>query len=78
MLDKQKLPDKPWLKVTEFAGENGAIPVHCATIHCWVDKGTFPKPYVISPRIRRWRKKDIERWMDNKIAEHPAYEENDQ
>ncbi len=29
----------------------------------------FPKPFSISPRRRRWKKKDVESWIDSKLEQ---------
>lgn len=29
----------------------------------------FPKPFSISPRRRRWKKKDVEKWIDSKLED---------
>jgi len=34
------------------------------------DNSGFPKPFSISPRRRRWKKKDVERWIDGKLEEN--------
>ena len=28
---------------------------------------TFPKPLVLSPRIRRWKKRDVMEWINSKL-----------
>ena len=28
---------------------------------------TFPKPLVLSPRIRRWKKQDVMEWINSKL-----------
>ena len=29
----------------------------------------FPKPLVISPRIKRWKKNEVEEWINSKIEQ---------
>ena len=35
------------------------------TIWSWVEKNQFPTPLPLG-RLRRWRKKDIENWLEEK------------
>lgn len=32
----------------------------------------FPKPFSISPRRRRWKKRDVESWIDEKLGARHA------
>lgn len=46
----------------------GQIGVSRATIYNWIRDGHFPKPIRIGPRAVRWRKSDIEKWIEGREA----------
>jgi prophage regulatory protein len=35
-------------------------------IHRHVKNGTFPKPIKISPRTLRWKREELERWLEER------------
>jgi len=40
-----------------------------STIYLRMDQGTFPKPISIGGRLVAWTESDIQKWIDNRIAE---------
>lgn len=34
-----------------------------ATLYSWVAKGLFPQGAKLGPKLRRWRRDDIEKWQ---------------
>ncbi|MFN7121877.1 MAG: helix-turn-helix transcriptional regulator [Hydrogenophaga sp.] len=45
------------------AGLLAIFPFSSATLWRWVQKGTFPKPIKLSPRITAWRLDEVLKWM---------------
>lgn len=33
-----------------------------STLYDWINKGKFPKPVKLGPRIVRWKRSDLENW----------------
>lgn len=34
-----------------------------STVYSWMEKGLFPRPIVLGPRMVGWREGDIDRWI---------------
>ena len=43
------------------------VGVSRSTIYLWIEKGAFPKPIKISPRLIAWPEQTISAWMIAKI-----------
>jgi prophage regulatory protein len=53
-----------YLKVNEVAAMLG---VSRSTVWRWRKVGFLPAPYKIRERMIRWREKDIEEWMEDRV-----------
>lgn len=58
-----------FLTIEELAG---SLKVGRASIDRMVDDGRLPKPMVISKRIRRWRRSEVEKYLDLDAEPAPA------
>lgn len=43
------------------------VPVGKSTLWRWVKKGTFPKPYKLSPGTTVWSESDVDAWLATKF-----------
>jgi predicted DNA-binding transcriptional regulator AlpA len=41
-----------------------------ASIYDMMNKGTFPKCYVLGPQKRAWKRAEIEAWLDSRPQSH--------
>lgn len=49
------------LKVSELADFLGVAP---STIYRWLEMGKLPKPFEIGEKAVRWRKSEIDLWLE--------------
>jgi prophage regulatory protein len=55
--------DDRMLKVSELAEFLGVAP---STIYRWLERGKLPQPYEIGESAVRWRKSEIETWLEER------------
>lgn len=41
----------------------------CSTIYEMMDRGTFPRPIRLTPRIVGWLEADVRQWQEARLAE---------
>lgn len=46
-----------------------AVGLSRSTIYLKMNKGTFPKPVSVGERGKRWLLRDVEDWIDGRVAE---------
>ena len=61
------MPESDFYNVTTLAQHLG---VSTQTIRRWIRSGKLPAPIVLSPTVRRWKKAEIESWLE--AFERPA------
>jgi prophage regulatory protein len=44
-----------------------------STINLWVAQGKFPKPLTLSATIKVWRLKDVNQFIESKLAQPQTY-----
>lgn len=57
---RKKMPQAGYIRQ---AGLLGIVPISPATLWRWVQKGTFPQPCKLSPRVTAWRIEDVRQWL---------------
>ncbi len=61
-LPELKMPESTdFYNVTTLAQHLG---VSTQTIRRWIRSGKLPAPIVLSPTVRRWKKTEIESWLE--------------
>ena len=43
-----------------------------STIYAWIRRGLFPEGATLGPKLRRWRRDDIENWQRDSGLTQPA------
>lgn len=57
---QQQMPQAGYIRQ---AGLLQIIPIASATLWRWVQKGTFPRPVKLSPRVTAWRFDEVLDWL---------------
>ena len=39
--------------------------IHAMTLSRWMKQKGFPAPYMVVGRIRYWRERDVQEWLDS-------------
>uniref|UniRef100_UPI0018EFFFAF AlpA family phage regulatory protein n=1 Tax=Calothrix sp. FACHB-1219 TaxID=2692778 RepID=UPI0018EFFFAF len=55
--------DMPQVGYIRQAGLLAILPFSSATLWRWVQKGDFPKPTKLGPRVTAWRIDEVRRWL---------------
>ena len=55
------------MRIRETAGLAGDIAV--STVWKWIKTKNFPKPYKLAGRITVWKRSEVEKWIEEQIAE---------
>ena len=64
-MEKSNLNEKLLLQVNDIAE---LISVHPKTMYAMIQNDdTFPKPISFGPRMNRWKREGIMKWVDTKV-----------
>ncbi len=62
---KPSAPDSPLMTVLDVAALLG---ISDRTVWLWTHSGRLPKPVKLTPRVVRWRRSDLQHFLDKLAA----------
>lgn len=50
----------------DIVGLSKLLNCSCSSIRRWVRMREFPQPIRLGRRVQRWRRRDVEQWLENR------------